>query len=144
MSCIVGTVMKTSSFVSFWRSVAHAAGECLPGSRSAHARRATFVLSLLSLVPSLSPPTEVSQVDQSLSCSVQATTTTTTRPGPHAAQSMWDPLRVLLRADDADGCKRRAVALSRIANFLCHCHTLSDTSDNAKKRDWMHRHKITT
>ena len=38
-------------------------GECLPGARPAHARRATFVVSILSLAPSLSPPREVPQVD---------------------------------------------------------------------------------
>ena len=38
-------------------------GECLPGAHPAHARRATFVWSILSLAPSLSPPSEVPQVD---------------------------------------------------------------------------------
>ena len=36
-------------------------GECLPGARPAHAQRATFVLSILSLAPSLSSPWEVPQ-----------------------------------------------------------------------------------
>ena len=39
-------------------------GECLPGTRSAHARRTTFVLSILALAPSLSPPREAPQVDR--------------------------------------------------------------------------------
>ena len=38
-------------------------GECLPGARPAHAWRTTFVQSILSLAPSLSPPREVPQVD---------------------------------------------------------------------------------
>ena len=37
-------------------------GECLPGMRLAHARRA-IVLSILCLAPSLSPPREIPQVD---------------------------------------------------------------------------------
>ena len=39
-------------------------GECLPGARPAHARRATFVLCTLSLAPSLSSPREVPEVDR--------------------------------------------------------------------------------
>ena len=39
-------------------------GECLPGTRPAHARRATFVLSILSLAPGLSSSWEVPQVDR--------------------------------------------------------------------------------
>ena len=39
-------------------------GECLPAAHPAHARRATFVLSILSLAPSLSSPREVPQVDR--------------------------------------------------------------------------------
>ena len=39
-------------------------GECLPGARPAHARRATFVLSILSVAPSLSSPWEVPQVER--------------------------------------------------------------------------------
>ena len=39
-------------------------GECLPGARPAHAQRATFVLSILSLAPSLFSPREVPQVDR--------------------------------------------------------------------------------
>ena len=39
-------------------------GECLPGAHPAHAQRATFVLSSLSLAPGLSSPREVPQVDR--------------------------------------------------------------------------------
>ena len=39
-------------------------GECLPGAHPAHARRATFVLSILSLAPGLSSPWEFPQVDR--------------------------------------------------------------------------------
>ena len=39
-------------------------GECLPGAHPAHAQRATFVISILSLAPSLSSPWEVPQVDR--------------------------------------------------------------------------------
>ena len=39
-------------------------GECLPGARPAHARRATFVLGILSPAPSLSSTWEVPQVDR--------------------------------------------------------------------------------
>ena len=39
-------------------------GECLPGARPAHAQRATFVLSILSLAPDFSSPREVPQVDR--------------------------------------------------------------------------------
>ena len=39
-------------------------GECLPGTRPAHARRTTFVLSILSLAPGLSSPREVPHVDR--------------------------------------------------------------------------------
>ena len=38
-------------------------GECLPGAPPVHAQRATFVLSILSLAPSLSSPWEIPQVD---------------------------------------------------------------------------------
>ena len=38
--------------------------ECLPGARPAHARRATFVLSILSLAPSPSSPCGIPQVDR--------------------------------------------------------------------------------
>ena len=51
-------------------------GECLPGACPAHARRATFVLSILSLAPSLSPPQEVPQVDR-------------TRPQTFPARHVW-------------------------------------------------------
>ena len=37
--------------------------ECLPSERPAHARRATFVLSVSSPAPGLSSPTEVPHVD---------------------------------------------------------------------------------
>ena len=49
-------------------------GECLAGARPAHARRATFVLSILSLAPSSSSPREVPQVDR---------TRPQTFPAPH-------------------------------------------------------------
>ena len=39
-------------------------GECLPRARPAHAWRATFVLRILSLAPSISSPREVPQVDR--------------------------------------------------------------------------------
>ena len=38
-------------------------GECLPGACLARARRATFVLSILALAPSISPPGELPQID---------------------------------------------------------------------------------
>ena len=39
-------------------------GECLSGARPVHARRATFVLSILALAPSVSSPRAVPQVDR--------------------------------------------------------------------------------
>ena len=39
-------------------------GECLPGACPAHARRATFVFSILAPAPNLSSPREVPQVDR--------------------------------------------------------------------------------
>ena len=44
------------------RTAPNSKGECLPGARLAHARHTTFLLSILSLAPSLSSPWEVPQV----------------------------------------------------------------------------------